>query len=89
MKHNYPIFKIHKPSAKEIELANRQRPVLEKLSDAGYGIKVADDTYMEMPWRVDSDTLPLEVYRFDDTEPIFVQIFNKWEEIEEFASTIN
>lgn len=89
MKHNYPIFKIHKPSAKEIELANHQRPILEKLSDAGFGVKVADDTYMEMPWRVDSDTLPLEVYCLNDDEPAFVQTFNNWEEIEKFASTIN
>ena len=84
-----PIFRVYKPSKKEIELADSQRPVLDKLDNAGYGVKVADDTYMDMPWMVNSDSLPLEVYCFDNDEPTFVQIFYKWEEIEKFASTIN
>ncbi len=89
MKQGYPLFKVYKPSKEEVELENRQHPILEKLSNAGFGVKVADDTYMDMPCRVDSNTLPLEVYCFNNPEPVFVQIFYKWEEIEEFASTIN
>lgn len=89
MKQGYPLFRVYTPSKEEIELENFQRPVLEKLSNAGFGVKVADDTYMDMPCRVDKNTLPLEVYCLNNDEPKLVQIFHKWEEIEEFASTIN
>ncbi|MBQ7067148.1 MAG: hypothetical protein IJN92_10055 [Lachnospiraceae bacterium] len=89
MKQGYPLFRVYRPSKEEIELENFQRPVLEKLSNAGFGVKVADNTYMDIPCRVDSDTLPLEMYCLDNNEPTFVKTFYKWEEIEKFASEIN
>ena len=89
MEQGYPLFRVYKPNRKQIELENLQRPVLEKLSNAGFGIKVADDTYMDMPCRLDSNNFPLEVCHLVKNEPTIVQIFNKWEEIEEFANTIN
>ena len=70
-------------------MENHQRPILKKLSDAGYGVKVADNTFMDMPCRVDSKSLPLEVYYFNSETPVFVKMFNTWEEIVEFAGTVN
>lgn len=90
MEQNYPMFKVHKASKREIELEKRQQPYLEKLSNAGYGIKVADDTYMDMPCYVDENCLPLEVYHCKaKQEPTFVKNFTTWEELKEFANTIN
>lgn len=90
MVQNYPIFKVHKASRREIELEKKQQPYLEKLSNAGYGIKVSDDIYMDMPCYVDKKCLPLEVYHFkEQQEPEFIKIFTKWEELEEFASALN
>lgn len=89
MEQGYPIFRVYEPTKEEKELENRQRSVLEKLSEKGYGIKIDDDFYMDMPCRLDNNNFPLEIYHLVNNEPNMVQIFHKWEEVEKFASTIN
>lgn len=89
MKQGYPLFEVYQPSKEEIELESVQRPVLEKLSNAGFGVKVADNTYMDIPCIIGNGDFPLEVYRLVDNEPTLIQIFNKWEEIEKFANAMN
>lgn len=55
----------------------------------GFGVKIADDMFMDMPCRIDKNNYPLEVYRCVDNVPMLVKTFYSWEEIREFSKSIN
>lgn len=85
----YPLFRVYEPSKEEIELEKNQSPILEKLSDMGFGIKIADDMFMDMPCMIHKNNYPLELYRCVDNVLTHVQTFYSWDEIREFSKSIN
>ena len=84
-----PIFSVYKPSKEEQALAEIQKPVLEKLSTSGFGVKISDDIFMDMPCRIDENNYPFELYRCANNVMVLVRTFQNWEEIEKFANSIN
>lgn len=88
-KGNYPRFVVQdKISEKDLELERFQQPVLDKLSGAGYGVKVMDDLYMDIPCLLKDNNYPLELYHLVDDKPALVRTFYKWEEVAEFANEL-
>lgn len=85
----YPIFRVYKPSKEEQALAEIQELVLEKLSVSGFGVKISDDIFMDMPCRIDENNYPFELCCCIDNVPTVVKTFYSWEEIEKFANSIN
>ena len=84
----FPLFQVCKPSKAELEIEKYQSPILEKLSNAGYGVKVGVDVYMDMPCRLDDDNFPIEVCRCITDKLVICRSFRNWKEIEEFADSI-
>lgn len=85
----YPIFRVYKPSKEEQALTEIQKPVLEKLSASGFGVKISDDIFMDIPCRIDENNYPFELYSCINNIPTLTKTFQSWEEIEKFANSIN
>ena len=84
----YPLFSVCIPSEEEKNLEEIQRPILEKLSDRGFGVKITDDIFMDMPCRIDNNNYPFEIYRCIDNVLVLVKTFYSWDEIIEFCKSI-
>lgn len=85
----YPIFSVYIPSKEEQALEEIQKPVLEKLSASGFGVKISDDIFMDIPCRIDKNNYPLDLYRCVDNVLTPAKTFYSWEEILEFSKSIN
>lgn len=65
-----------------------QKPILEKLSNMGFGVKNEDGTFANMPMKITSSDYPFALYLHLNYKPLFIKTFHNWDELYEFFCAI-